>query len=342
MRTRRRLQLHWHTIRYRTTAVWLALLLGMLTAATGHSGPPDSATDGSHLDRIEPVRDRVSDVYVYSAAMNTVIRNRVLRAADPDAPAPTLYLLNGANGGVDGSWYDETDVADFFRDKQVNVVIPVGGAGSYFTDWAFDDPILGHPRWSTFLTGELPPVVDAAFHGSGADAIAGISMAGTSVFQLALAAPGRYRAIGSYSGCVRTSDPQGQAFVTAAVGRQRGNAFNMWGPPGDARWAANDAYLHADRLRGTAIYVSTGTGVPGPFDTPEGAHGDLLQLTWQLLFGAPLEAVMNMCTRELQERFQQLGIPATFDLRPTGTHSWRYWQEDLHRSWPGFEKALTS
>lgn len=348
----------WRTVRYRSAttasrrrggvpgqrfgqriaALGLALVLGALTIATGRAEPSGSA-GAARLDRIEQVRDRVEDVFVYSAAMHTVIRSRVLRAVDPSAPAPTLYLLNGANGGIDGNWDDETDVAEFFRDKQINVVIPVGGAGSYFTDWEFDDPMLGRPRWTTFLTGELPPILDAALHGSGANAIAGISMAGTSVFQLALAAPGLYRAIGSYSGCVRTSDPQGQAFVTAVVARWRGNAFNMWGPAGAGRWAANDAYLHADRLRGTAIYVSAGTGVPGPLDTP--GHGDPLHLTWQLLFGAPLEAVMNMCTRALQDRFRQLDIPATFDLRPTGTHSWGYWQQDLHRSWPTFEAALT-
>ncbi|MFB8005256.1 alpha/beta hydrolase [Nocardia sp. NPDC056000] len=334
----------WRTIRYRTLAAGLALLLCVLSAAIGHAEPsePVRAPDGSRLDRIEPVHDRVSDMFVYSAAMNTVIRSRVLRAADPNAAAPTLYLLNGANGGTEGSWYDETDVAEFFHGKQVNVVIPIGGGGSYFTDWAFDDPMLGRPRWTTFLTAELPPIIDLALNGNGANAIAGISMAGTSVFQLALAAPGRFRAIGSYSGCVRTSDPMGQAFVTAVVARQRGNALNMWGPPDDTRWAANDAYLHADRLRGTAIYVSSGSGVPGDLDTPEGTHGDVLHLTWQLLFGAPLEAIMNMCTRELRDRFSQLGIPATFDMRTTGTHSWGYWQEDLHRSWPVFDKALTA
>ncbi|MFE3987197.1 alpha/beta hydrolase [Nocardia tengchongensis] len=331
----------WRTAGLRLSVAALAVLAAVPCAAPGHTEPADpAAADGSHLERIEPLHDRVADLYVYSAAMHTVIRSRIVRGAADGAPAPTLYLLNGANGGVEGSWYDETDVADFVRDKHVNVVIPIGGAGSYFTDWEFDDPVLGHPRWTTFLTRELPPIVDAALTGNGANAIAGISMAGTSVFQLALAAPGLYRAIASYSGCVRTSDPQGQAFVSAVVARYRGNALNMWGPFGASDWAAHDAYLHADRLRGTAIYLSTGTGLPGPLDTPEGTHGDLPHLAWQLLFGAPLEAVMNTCTRALRDRLAQLGVPATVDLRPTGTHSWGYWQEDLHRSWPMLEAAL--
>ncbi|MBB5917559.1 S-formylglutathione hydrolase FrmB [Nocardia transvalensis] len=311
-----------------------------VAVAAPPTGEPLTADDGTRIHDIRQVSDRVLDVGVHSAAMDTVTRLTVLRAADPDRPAPTFYLLNGANGGSDGNWLETTDLVRFFHDKQVNVVIPFGGAGSYFTDWRTDDPILGRQRWATFLTQELPPIIDNAFRGNGANAIAGLSMAGTSVFQLAIGAPQLYRAIGSYSGCVRTSDPQGQAMVQAVVTGQRGNAVNMWGPPSDPAWAANDPYLHADRLRGTAVYVSTGTGLPGPRDNLQGARGDAMQLMYQLFFGAPLEAITNVCTHQLQERLRQLNVPATFDFRPTGTHSWGYWEEDLHNSWPMFESAL--
>ncbi|MDR7172651.1 S-formylglutathione hydrolase FrmB [Nocardia kruczakiae] len=333
----------------RAVAVLAAVITvaAAITATNGRASadPDDPATvtapDGSYISDIRRRDDRILDIGVYSAAMRTVTRVQVIRAADPDRPAPTLYLLNGANGGIsDGSWSDRTDIAEFFADKQVNVVVPFGGASSYFTDWRADDPVLGRQRWRTFLTKELPPIIDSGFGGTGVNAIAGISMAGTSVFQLALAAPGLYKAVGSYSGCVRTSDPQGQLIVDAVVGNRMGNTVNMWGPPTDPAWAANDPYLHADRLRGTAIYVSTGTGLPGPLDTFQGAHGDATQLAYQLVFGAALEGVTNICTHQLHDRLQQLGVPATFDFRPTGTHSWGYWQDDLHTSWSLFAAAL--
>ncbi|MFC9663230.1 alpha/beta hydrolase [Nocardia sp. NPDC127606] len=303
-------------------------------------GAPAGAEPRARIEdqRVEP--DHTIDVGVYSPAMDIVTRVRVLRAADPKAPAPTLYLLNGVGGGADGNWLDRTDVVEFFKDKQVNVVIPFGGAGSYFADWRTDDPVLGKQRWTTFLTKELPPVIDAEFGGTGANAIAGLSMAGTSVFQLALAEPGLYRAIGSYSGCVRTSDPRGQAIVRTVVGSRLGNAANMWGPPTDPAWSANDPYLHAEALRGTDVYISSGTGIPGPYDTITAAQGDPAQLTMQLLFGAGLEAVTNLCTQQLRDRLQSLGIPATVDMRPNGTHSWGYWEQDMHKSWPVFEAAL--
>nr|WP_240505110.1 alpha/beta hydrolase family protein [Nocardia mangyaensis] len=312
--------------------------IALAVAALG-AAPAATAAPAAWIDDLRHEPDRTIDVGVYSPAMDIVTRVRVLRAADPKAPAPTLYLLNGVGGGSDGNWLDRTDVVEFFKDKQVNVVIPFGGAGSYFADWRADDPVLGKQRWTTFLTKELPPVIDAEFGGNGANAIAGLSMAGTSVFQLALAEPGLYRAIGSYSGCVRTSDPRGQAIVRTVVGSRLGNAANMWGPPTDPAWSANDPYLHAEALRGTEVYISSGTGIPGPFDTID-AQGDPMQLTYQLLFGASLEAVTNLCTHQLRDRLQSLGIPATVDLRPTGTHSWGYWEEDLHKSWPVFEAAL--
>ncbi|SUA43485.1 Uncharacterised protein [Nocardia africana] len=53
-----------------------------------------------------------------------------------------------------------------------------------------------------------------------------------------------------------------------------------------------------------------------------------------------LEAATHNCAIALRDRLTQLNIPATFDLRANGTHSWGYWQEDLHRSWPLFEQAL--
>ncbi|MGW5571102.1 alpha/beta hydrolase [Nocardia thailandica] len=338
----------WHRLLLCSVLLPAAVLAGRVPAAAV-PGPAEvlaaarAAPDGSRVTGVSEGPGRLLLLRVYSAAMDAVFEVRVLRAADPSAPAPVLYLLNGAHGGTDASsWTDQTDVADFFADDQVTVVVPMGGRGSYFTDWRADDPVLGRQRWKTFLTEELPPIVDATFAGTGANAIAGISMGGTSVFQLAAAKPGLFRAVGSYSGCVGTSDPQGQAMVSAVVTRWSGNPANMWGPPGDPAWAANDPAVHADLLRGTTIYVSSGTGLPGEFDTLDGPGiaGNPGKLAGQLTNGGVLEAVTHACTLALRARLDAAGVPATFVTRPFGTHSWGYWQRELHESWPGFAEAL--
>ncbi|MFI6173902.1 esterase family protein, partial [Nocardia sp. NPDC051052] len=105
-------------------------------------------------------------------------------------------------------------------------------------------------------------------------------------------------------------------------------------------WAANDPYLHADQLHNTTLYISTGTGQPGPLDTLDRTHGNAGELAGQLTSGVVLEAITSACARQLRERLQELNIPATFDFRPVGTHSWGYWERDLHNSWPLFEAAL--
>ncbi|BAD57873.1 alpha/beta hydrolase [Nocardia farcinica] len=320
-----------------TTAVLVVAALAGPVAAQPIGEP--------HIVRVTPRSDREVEVIVHSAAMAAEIPIRLLRAADPDRPAPTLYLLNGITGGGDGgNWFDRTGVAAFFAGEQVNVAMPIGGAGSYFADWRARDPVLGLQRWASFLTRELPPLLDNAFRGTGANAVIGVSMAGTSVFQLALHAPGVYRAIGSFSGCVPTSDARGRAVVNTVVRAYGGDPVNLWGPPEDPAWAANDPSLRAAELRDTAVYVTAGTGRPGALDSLQGPgiDADPLALADQLLIGGALEAVAADCTSELGARLRAAGIPATVEVRPDGTHSWGYWEQDLRRCWPLFAAALAA
>lgn len=302
-----------------------------------------ASADGSALDHIEQVDDRQVNMYVYSAAMEKVILLEVIRPADTSAPRPTLYLLNGAGGGQDSAtWKAKTDVVGFFADKNVNVITPVGGAFSYYTDWQRPDPALGLNKWTTFLTEELPPIVDATFGTTGENAIAGLSMSGTSVLSLAESAPSLYRAVGAFSGCAETSTQPGRDYVNFVVSARGGDVVNMWGPPNDPDWVANDPVVNAEKLRGIALYISNGTGLPGPHENlgaPD-VNGDPAALANQVIVGGIIEAGTNQCTYRLADRLNSLGIPATYDFRPTGTHSWGYWQDDLHNSWPMFAGAL--
>ncbi|WP_239476488.1 alpha/beta hydrolase [Nocardia arizonensis] len=308
---------------------------------TSHADPAVPVPTRAHLIDRAPGPGRELRLTLHSAAMDHEVTVRVLPAADPSAPAPTLYLLNGVDGGADGNWLNRTDVAEFFRDRQVTVVVPFGGAGSYFTDWRADDPVLGRQRWTTFLTRELPPIVDSAFHGNGHNAVVGISMGATAVLQTALAAPGLYRAVGSLSGCARVSDPLGRAVVDAIVAGHGGDPDNMWGDPSDPAWTANDPYVRAENLRGTALYLSAGTGLPGDRDTPgDPTLPDPAAYVDRVALGGGLEAIAAHCTRQFGERLAELGIPATVSLRPAGTHSWPYWEQDLHAAWRLFEPVL--
>jgi S-formylglutathione hydrolase FrmB len=320
----------------------IATVAGLLTVGLSTT-PSAVAEPAASVVSVVPAERGVVSLTVSSPAMRAAMRVDVIPPRDPATPHPTVYLLNGAQGGLNGSsWLDQTDVVDFFADKNVTVVIPVGGQASYFADWRADDPVLGHQKWATFLTRELPPLMDARFGGDGRNALAGISMAGTSVLQLAISAPGLYDAVGAYSGCAQTSDPVGQAFVRLTVARGGGNADNMYGPADDPLWVRNDPYVNAEKLRGTALFVSAATGAPGPYDRIDGPgiDGNAAELISRIGVGAVIERAVRQCTTALQRKLDRIGVPATFVLPPVGTHSWPYWQDSLHRSWPLFARAL--
>lgn len=314
-----------------------------LSVQFGESATAAAQPAGAQLVYIDRAGQRQQLFHVYSAAMDRIVVLQVLTPFDTSAPRPTLYLLNGAGGGEDvANWYRQTDIVQFFADKNINVITPVGGAFSYYTDWRNDDPELGRHRWTTFLTTELPPIIDAALATSGVNAIAGVSMSASAALNLAIAAPDLYRAVASYSGCASTADQLGREYVKLVLARADADPRNMWGEDDDPAWQQNDAVLNADRLRGKALYISSSTGLPGPGETLENpaVGGQPWTLANQIILGGMIEAATNECTQRLSDRLQTLGIPATVEFRSTGTHSWRYWEDALHRSWPIIEAAV--
>lgn len=324
-------------------AVCVAGCIAAAAQPVAFAAPAPPGT-GSYVVRTEMGEGAAMTAFVHSAAMDRTVGLKILRSPDRTSPSPTLYLLNGAGGGVDGmDWYTQTDVVSFFADKKVNVVTPVGGAYTYYTDWQQDDPVLGRNKWATFLADELPPLIDELLDTNGRNAIAGISMAATSVLNLAIHNPGLYAAVGSYSGCASTTDTLGKNYVKTVVSLALGaNVTNMWGPDGDPDWVRHDAVINAERLRGPALYISNGSGLAGASDTFDGTNpnGPGVVLLNQMVVGGAIEVATGDCTRRLQSALDQLGIPAHFEMRGRGTHSWGYWQDDLHNSWPMFERAL--
>ena len=320
----------------------IGLMLASVVAATVCAGTAQAAP----ASRIVSTYDdgpQETTLVVYSAAMRKSFPITVLRPRNKSKPAPVLYLLNGAGGGEDSAtWAARTTYTKFFRNKQVYVVTPVGGAFSYYTDWKHRDPALGKPMWQTFLTKELPPLINKHFDTTGRNAVAGISMAGTSVFNLAIAKPKLYRSVAAFSGCARTSDPLGQQYIKLVVDRGQGNIANMWGPLNGPGWRANDPYLQAPRLRGSKIYMTTGTGPPGAHEhlAHKGIPGDPTTLANQAIVGGLIESVVNVCTQAMAQRLRSLNIPFHLTTRAGGTHSWGYWEDDLHNTWPMLARDL--
>ncbi|ROZ86552.1 esterase family protein [Gordonia sp. OPL2] len=308
--------------------------------------------------RETPLSPRRFVASVWSRSMGTQVPVLVQSPANRNPGAPVMYLLNGSTGGEeDDDWTHATDANAFYARKNVWTVTPIGGAASYYADWRHVDPAANFRfgvtsvrplRWETFLTSELPAAFENAHGSSGpgrARGIAGISMSGTAVVRLAENHPGLYRAVGAYSGCADTTSSQGQLILRIITGIPGGaDASNMYGPPGDPQWAAQDPIVNAHKLarRTPALWISAATGLPGAHDTLADRRiaGNGVELARQVAIGGLDEAVARSCTVALGQRLAQLRIPATVRLPATGTHSWGYWEDQMHQSWPMFARAL--
>ncbi len=322
----------------RISVVLAAIASTIATGLICGIGPATAVSGRSYIDRVVAEPGKLRAAYVYSAAMRRTIKVQ-LAGAESSSRRPTLYLLGGLGeqDPANSIWNIKTPVGAFFADKDVNVVLPIAGNGSMYTDWQRDDPKLGRYRWETFLTKELPPLIEKRFAGNGRRGIAGLSMGAGAAMVLAARNPRFYHVVASYSGCF-TTEGAGQAYPRGIVRAFGGNPDNMWGPPADPGWAAHDVIERAANLRGTVLYVSTGTGRPGPYDAP-GYPGNDNPLDRQVV-GGGIEFGTYLCTRQLKSRLAALRIPATIRVIDPGTHSWPSWIDQQRESWPVIKRGL--
>lgn len=313
----------------------LCLLLATLVGVVGLLVPLGAGEAAARVVGVREISPRVTLISVYSPAMNRVIGSHVLHPAGKPAGLPSFYLLPGAGGAEDGiSWYNHGGVRQFFAGKRVNVVLPIGGRFSMMTNWQHDDLLLGRNQWQTFITRELPQAIDRSFAASGVNALGGVSMSAGPALDLAIQAPHRYRAVAAYSGCPGTTDPLGRLTATVIPLRGGGNPFNMWGDYANPAWVNHDPVVNANKLRGKTIFLSAGSGIPGPVD------GGPLEILGGAFGGSTMEAIALACTTNMSNRLNSLGIAHRFNTRPDGSHSWGLFSADLRTSWPMIARAI--
>ncbi|HEY9311894.1 alpha/beta hydrolase family protein [Williamsia sp.] len=305
------------------------------TGASVVSADPAAAK----IEKAVKVGPQRQDLTISSPAMGGEVQVTVLLPQDQSGSRGTLYLLDGAGDKTDVSdWVSKGHAPEFFADKDVNVVLP-SGKGAFYTDWEKRDPVLGQPKWETFLTKELPPLIDEAFNGDGNNAVAGLSMGGQAAFALAARNPGLYTGAGSMSGCPPVTGIANESYVRATVARDGGDANNMWGPWGSPGWAAHDPSKRLDALRGKNLYLSAGTGIAGPLDEQTKGEDGLPPETVTAL-GGGLEVGAYRCSLEFALVLRARGVPATENFHTVGTHAWPYWAKDLGSMWPVLARGL--
>ncbi|MGK8521465.1 alpha/beta hydrolase-fold protein [Nocardia asteroides] len=321
-------------------AAALAVPLVASPSAAPAAAEPVAASAAPVMERVQWLSDRRVALWVTSPSMGTPIQVQLLLARDwnarPEARFPVLFLLDGLRATEDESgWTRDAGAVDFFADKNVTVVLPIGGQASFYSDWL--EPNNGRTyKWETFLTKELPPLLESHWRATNVRGVEGLSMGGTAAVTLAARNPGFVRHAASYSGFLTTTTlgmPQAIQFAMADAGGF--DAAAMWGPPTSPAWEAHDPYELADKLRGVSLYISSGSGAIGPYDQALGIPGVSTNVA-----GMGLEILARLTSQNFVTKLAKLAIPAQVNYRPSGTHSWPYWDFEMRQSWSQAASAL--
>ncbi|MFP7366679.1 alpha/beta hydrolase family protein [Corynebacterium callunae] len=239
-----------------------------------------------------------------------------------------LYLLDGMRAtNYSNAWLVDTNAAALYAPNNITLVMPIGGAGSFYADWngqaslSSSDPVIY--MWETFLTSELPAYLEQNFGvARNNNSIAGLSMGGTAALNLAAKHPDQFRQAMSWSGYLNTTAPGMQTLLRLALLDTGGfNVNAMYGSIVSPRRFENDPFWNMGGLANTDVYISAASGLWGP--------GDFGVPLDQRLSGSALEAASLISTRLWESKARLQGLNVTADYPATGIHGWGQFNSQL-------------
>jgi S-formylglutathione hydrolase FrmB len=306
----------------------LSLMTQSPVIAQRLAAPPTSiaADDGARVVAERWRGAREADLSIASPALGRTGQVRLLLPAGWSRSArhswPVLWLLHG---GFDDytSWTVHGDAARLTTNSGAIVVMPDGGRCGWYSDW-WNKGQGGPPKWETFHLTEVRQLLERGYHAGTRRAIAGQSMGGFGALSYAARHPGMFRSVASFSG---TDDirygpiPPVIVGVNVMAGCGELDWGRIWGSPDLQRkiWQAHNPVDLAEKLRGVNLYVSSGSGMRGPYDTT--------------YLPDPLEAATFLVSTSFTRRLTDRGIPAIVHFY-RGTHRWSYWQRELKAALP--------
>jgi S-formylglutathione hydrolase FrmB len=281
---------------------------------------------------------RIDDITLASKAMQRNVHVDVMLpngyADSGTLRYPVLYLLHGAAGAY-SDWANH-NVEGLVGDRKVIVVMPDDGPGGSYSDW-YGNELLSPgptPAWETHHLQELVGWVDGHYRSiaaTGGRFIAGLSSGGDGAMKYAAANPGLFAAAGEFSGAVDTDLPgyyleYNVTSVVSYLPLQGPPDHCVWGDPNTEQviWEGNDPTYLAANLAGTRLFLTSGNGQPGPYDS--------------ILSGTDVvEATVYQMNLAFDAALREANIAHTDIFYGPGSHTWPYWQRDLTRflAWLG-------
>jgi diacylglycerol O-acyltransferase / trehalose O-mycolyltransferase len=291
--------------------------------------------------QIDASNPRLERWTIASPSMQRHISVQIMRGADPDAPAPLLYLLDGIDAPYNSGWLGPGKAGEVFAEENVTLVMPTQAAASWYSDWEQEDPALGLHRWETFLIDELDPLLtDPAdpegLNFNGHRGIGGLSMGASGAVHLANTNPTMFDGVFGISGCYSPTDHLGRQIVNIVTGSRGGDVTNMWGEFGSEEWQRHNIVSDPGGLGGMAVYLSAANGQITEADR-EFYGDDLANMT----AGTVLERGVLSCTEDLDAAMTEAGMTHhVVSYKGPGVHGWSNFREELAPAWETIRPSL--
>lgn len=320
----------------------------LITAAAAALGIAAVATPAASADNREALGEGcsssdygsyVQNCWFWSAAMGQDIQVQIKRSNSDAA----IYMLDGLRARDDwNAWTWQGNGVDLFVNDDVNVVMPVGGASQFYTDWIGNfggNTTPKNPKWETFLTSELPSQLQSKFGISPTrNAVVGLSMGATAALNLAAHHRDQFKQVTSLSGYLNMTAPGMYLAMQFAMnqGSAGANIWDMWGGPLDPARFRNDPLLNVASLRGMPVYLASAAGipdlnkdVPNFFSDPIGG-----------MAGIMLEKMAAAQTGVYELAARVAGADVTSSYPIIGVHNWTLWNPELAKARPAILNAL--
>ncbi|GED96327.1 esterase [Gordonia crocea] len=239
----------------------------------------------------------------------------------------TVIMLDGMRAQYDYSgWEINTNIQEMVR-SGVNVVQPIGGPASFYTDWVapsnFNNQRYRY-AWNCVITRSLIRGLDARGFRVGKSrkyAIMGLSMGGNAALVIGAQNRRNFDRAGSLSGYNFLSAPGMRTMIRLAmldVDPKPWNVDSMW-PFFGPQWFQNDPMWNIGNMHGMKIFVGSGNGLFGKYNALPNVFDDLFK-------GSTLEFLAFTQAKAFEAAAALQGLPVmTYDA--VGTHAWGYWQD---------------
>ncbi|MBD0862086.1 esterase family protein [Gordonia sp. zg691] len=309
------------------------LTLGLFGASTLLNSSNTASALRGHPEKLRPgctwdtSGNFVQNCKVWSESQGRDVIVQIRASSGSDSG---IYLLDGMRASETRSaWTTDVQAAKVYDAKaDTTLVMPVGGASSFYTDW---DGGAGDKnatiKQETFLTSELPGYLEREFGVSpNNNAIVGLSMSGGPAVTLAERHPEQFKVVQAMSGYYQTDNPIGALGVFATqtmVSNYTNGIVNMWGAPGGTRWTDNDPSKNVSKLaeNGQVLIISSGNGFLSTSEMAKLAPKDQIS-------AMALEILSAVSTVLMQLQAKQAGA-SVISLPNYGGHTWENWGRAL-------------